>query len=71
VSPQDRTTYWIEIRFVKFHLKSCPNPEELLQAPEVESTQFYEPVTNPKHGEIESEVGRNKEKVQRKGRVFR
>jgi hypothetical protein len=43
------------------------NAEELLLAPEVESAPFYELVASPKHEGIESEVGRNKEEVWRKG----
>jgi hypothetical protein len=48
---------------VKFCLESSWNAAELLQAPEVESKPLYELVTSPKHEEIKSEVGRNKEKV--------
>jgi hypothetical protein len=67
VSPKGLTTSQIEIRFIKFRLGLSRNAEELLQAPEVESMPFYELVTSPRHEEIESDVGRNKETVRRKG----
>jgi hypothetical protein len=66
VSPKGRKTSQIEIRFIKFRLGLSRNAEELLQAPEVESMSFYKLVTGPRHKEIESDVGRNKETVRRK-----
>jgi hypothetical protein len=67
VYPKGRKTSQIEIRFIKFCLGLSRNIEELLPAPEVESMPFYELVTSPRHKEIESDVGRKKETVRKKG----